>query len=73
MNFDPGTLIASIIVSGIGTVAFIYGKRQSRVPHMVAGVILCVFPYFVSNVILVGVITAAVLLGLFGAVRYLGV
>ncbi len=65
------TLIASLIVSGIGTVAFIYGKRQSRVPHMAVGALLCIFPYFVENLYLTAGITVLLLGALWGSVKFL--
>jgi hypothetical protein len=70
LDFDPASLIASLIVSGIGTVAFVYGKRQSRWPHMATGVVLGIFPYFVSNVFLIAGITIALLGLLWAATRY---
>lgn len=71
MDFDANSLIASLVVSSIGTVAFIYGKRQSRVPHMAIGAILCIFPYFVSDLYLMGGITVALLGALWAGVRFL--
>lgn len=50
MNLDPGYLIANLVVSGVGFVLFAYGKKQRRFPHMVMGVVLMVYPYFVSDV-----------------------
>jgi hypothetical protein len=52
MNLDPGYLIANLLVSGVGFVLFSYGKKQRRFPHMVMGVVLMVYPYFVSDVAL---------------------
>ena len=68
-DFSAESLIASLIVSSIGTVAFIYGKRQSRVPHMAIGVLLCVFPYFVENLYLVAGLTVLLLGILWGLVK----
>ena len=73
MDFDANSLIASLVVSSIGTVAFIYGKRQSRVPHMAVGAILCIFPYFVTDLYLMGGITVVLLAALWGAVKFLQV
>lgn len=70
-EFSAESLIASLVVSSIGTVAFIYGKRQSRVPHMAIGALLCIFPYFVENLYLMGGITVLLLGVLWGLVRFL--
>ncbi len=68
IRFDE--LFASLIVSSIGFVAFVYGKREARVPHMLAGLVLMIFPYFVSNVLAIFGIAGAVLGATWLAVRY---
>ena len=72
MDLDANSLLASLLVGSIGFVAFAYGKRQSRVPHMLAGFILMAYPYFVTNVALMLAIAVALLAALWGSVRYLG-
>jgi hypothetical protein len=69
MDFDIGSLLASMIIGGAGFVAFVYGKKQTRLPHMVAGVVLMVYPYFVSSVWLMFAIAVAILASLYGVVR----
>ena len=51
MNFDPTWLFLSLIPSGIGFVLFVYGKKQDRWPHLVAGLLLMVYPYFATSVV----------------------
>ena len=63
MSFDGPTLIAGLIVSSIGFVLLSYGKKMSRPPHLLTGLILLVYPYFVPGAIWTFLI-AAVLLGL---------
>ena len=56
MNVDATWIFLSLIPSGIGFVLFVYGKKQGRWPHLVAGLILMIYPYFATSVIsLVGV------------------
>lgn len=63
MNVDGNSLLASLLVSSIGFVAFAYGKKQSRLPQMLVGLALMGFPYFVTSVgVMLGI--AAGLLGL---------
>jgi hypothetical protein len=69
MDIDANALFASMFVSSIGFVAFMYGKRQGRFPQLVVGLALMIFPYFVSNVLLMLGIGAALLGALWGAVR----
>ncbi len=69
MDFDANALLASIVPSSIGLVAFMYGKRQGRIPHIAVGLVLMVYPYFVSNILLMFAIAGALSLGLWLAVR----
>jgi predicted cobalt transporter CbtA len=45
------SLIVGVIAGAIGMGYFIYGKRQTRIVPMVAGALLCVYPYFVDNLL----------------------
>lgn len=58
---DMNWLLWKLLISGIGTVLFLYGKRQTSLPHMVAGILFCVYPYFIANTLLM--ILIAVCLG----------
>jgi len=49
MDFDPTALLLSTIPSGIGLVLLVYGRKQSRWPHMVGGLLFMVYPYFVES------------------------
>src|SRR5262245_9631291 len=69
--FDAGYLFASMCVSGVGFVLLSYGKSQRRFPHMAMGLVLLVYPYFVSSVGLMLAIGAA-LMGLLALVVRLG-
>ena len=69
MDFDANALLASFAVGSIGFVAFVYGKRQTRLPHMIIGVILMAYPYFVSNLYLMAGIAIVLLGGLWTVVR----
>ena len=42
-------LVSGLLFGGIGFVAFMYGKRQASLKAMLIGVLLMVYPYFVSN------------------------
>ena len=69
MNFDAPTLLAGLLMSSIGFVLLSYGKKMSRPPHLLAGLILMVYPYFIPGAILVLVIGAGLLTLLWLAVK----
>jgi len=68
---NAGWLLASIFVGSVGLGLFMYGKRQRRAPHLAAGVLMMVYPYFVSSTALMMVIAAA-LVGLLYLASYVG-
>lgn len=63
LDLSASYLIANFAVSGVGFVLFSYGRKMNRVPQVVIGLVLMVFPYFVPSVlVMVGI--AALLCGL---------
>ena len=69
MSFDPSSLFLSLIVSGVGFVLFTYGKKQDRFPHLAAGLVLMIYPYFVGSAVPMLLVGAAIVGGLWLAVR----
>ena len=56
------TLFLGLLFGSIGTVYFIWGKKQHDAMFLVAGVLLVLYPYFFANVWLVLIIGAALAL-----------
>lgn len=52
-------LFLGLLFGSVGFGYFLYGKRQAAVVPMVCGIALMVFPYFVSNVLILAVIGIA--------------
>lgn len=71
MDFETDTLIGSLVIGGIGTVSFMYGKKQGRVPQMVAGFLLVAYPYFISNIFVMVGIAIVILAGLWASIKFL--
>jgi hypothetical protein len=69
MNLDANSLLASMLIGSVGLGLLIYGKKQMRVPQMIVGIALLVYPYFVSNVWLMLGIAVAAVGGLWGVLR----
>ena len=69
MNLDPAWLFLSMIPSGIGFVLFVYGKKQQRWPHMIAGIVFSIYPYFTPSILVMVVVGVALGTGLWVAVR----
>ena len=69
MNLDAGWIVASLIVSSIGFVLLRYGRKQARLPQIVVGVAMLVYPYFVPNVVAMLIVAGVLCAGLWLAVR----
>ena len=69
MSFDPTWLFLSMIPSGLGFVLFVYGKKQVRVPQLVSGLLLMVYPFFATTLTTLLVWGAAIGVGLWWALR----
>ena len=44
-----GELFLSMVIGSVGLGLFIYGKKQARLPQVVTGFVLMLYPYFVPN------------------------
>lgn len=61
MSLDPGSFVTGLLVSAVGFVVFEYGRRMRRPPQIGVGLVLLIFPYFVSNVFAMLGLAAALL------------
>jgi hypothetical protein len=60
---DTSSLLWGLLFGSIGLGFFIYGKKQKKPVPLVCGLVLMIFPYFVSNTFLLvalGVVLVAV-------------
>lgn len=71
MQLTPGWIIASLIVSAIGFVLLHYGRKMARVPQLVVGLAMLIYPYFVPGA-LANALVAVGLLGVLWVVVKLG-
>jgi hypothetical protein len=58
---STSSLLWGLLFGSIGFGFFIYGKQQRAVVPLICGLCLMVFPYFVSNTILIVVIGAVLM------------
>ena len=62
-------MVASFLISTVGFGFFLYGKKQMRVPQLVVGIAMMVYPYVITDSFWVVGIAMALVLGLWIAVR----
>ncbi len=58
-------LFFGIIAGAIGVAYLVYGRRQTKFVPVIAGVLLCVYPYFVQSWLWLGVVGALLLVAPF--------
>ena len=58
---DATSLVIGIFTGAIGVAYFIYGKRQARFVPLIAGMLLCVYPYFLASIPLMLAVGAALI------------
>lgn len=61
-TINTALLYWGLLFSSIGVGFFIYGKRQGAIVPLICGLTLMIFPYFVSNTLLlvaIGVVLIA--------------
>jgi hypothetical protein len=62
MDMDPNVLMLSVLLGAVGMGLFIFGKKQERPVHLVAGLMLMVLPYVVPNPLVLLSVAAVVTL-----------
>lgn len=65
LNFSPGALLVGGFVSLVGMAAIAYGRKSDRLAPVVGGAILTVFPMFVASPLVMALIGAAVVAGIY--------
>ncbi len=66
---DPAYLVVSLLVSSIGFVLFMYGKKQHRPVQLGSGLLLLLFPFLVHDALWLGLTGAAVCAVVWGGVK----
>ena len=56
---ETSTLLWSLLFSMVGLGFFMYGKKQKALVPLICGMVLMIFPYFVSNSYAMVIIGAA--------------
>jgi len=46
---SPWLMLSSLFISLAGSAIFLYGKKQQSLRFLGTGLVMCVFPYFVTS------------------------
>lgn len=52
MDISASNLLSGVVISCLGAGIFLYGKNVQRLPPLVIGLAMCVYPYFLSITIM---------------------
>ena len=55
------SILLSVLLGAIGLGYIVYGRKQMRAMALISGILLCVFPYFFTNIWLMLLIAAVVM------------
>ncbi|MGB5286691.1 MAG: hypothetical protein WBN29_19445 [Polyangiales bacterium] len=66
---EPAYLVVSLLVSSVGFVMFMYGKKQQRPVQLGAGLLLLLFAFFIRDGLWLGLVGAVICLVVWGAVQ----
>jgi hypothetical protein len=50
------TLLIGMLAGVFGVAYFVYGKRQAKLVPLMAGVLLCIYPYFIESVLWMSIV-----------------
>jgi len=60
---NAATLLWGLLFSSIGMGFFVYGKKQTRAVPLICGIVLMIYPYFVSStawLVVIGAVLCAI-------------
>jgi len=69
LGFDATLLVLSLIPSGAGFVLFTYGRKMQRLPQLIGGIALMVYPYFTGTATSMTIVGALIGLATWYAVQ----
>jgi len=69
LDLSPGGILASLLVSSVGYVLFTYGRKQSRFPQLVTGLLLLAETFFAPGASWMLGIAGGLLMGFWLALR----
>ncbi|HVC21156.1 MAG TPA: hypothetical protein VNE16_13840 [Vicinamibacterales bacterium] len=67
--FTPSWLFLSLVIGLVGLALFTYGKKQGRMPQLIAGLALMVYPYFVYSFVGMLIVGLGIVAACWGALR----
>lgn len=67
---NPWMLVSGLLIGAVGFMLFNYGRKEPDLRALGAGLTLCIYPYFIGSVLLLWLVFAAVIGGLYAWNKY---
>ena len=65
MDFNFDNILSQLLISCAGMGFFMYGKKSQRLFPLLAGILMCAYPYFINNVWILWGVTVALIVALY--------
>jgi len=69
MDIPTSSIVAGFLVSTVGFSLFLYGKKQTRLPQLIAGVLMMLLPFVLQDALWMSLVGAASIAGVWATVR----
>ena len=66
---QPSYLAVAFLASSVGFVMLVYGRRQHRPLQLAGGLALLIFPFLVRDALWLGLLAAAICIGVWAGVK----
>jgi hypothetical protein len=68
-DWDTNALLVSMLAGAAGFILAAYGRSMGRIPHGIVGLVLMVYPMFVSSALAMALVAVGLLAALWLATR----
>lgn len=68
---NPWALFSGLFVGLVGMFLFNHGRKELDFRTLSAGVVMCIYPYFVGSLVVLWMIFAAIMAGLYALNKYI--
>lgn len=67
---NPWLIVSGLLIGVVGFLLFNYGRKEPDLKALSAGLVLCVYPYFIGSVLMLWLVFAGIVGGLYAWNKY---
>jgi hypothetical protein len=65
MDLSTSSLLSGLLISALGGGLFLFGKKSGKIPYVLVGIAMCIYPYFIPSALLLWALTVLLLVPLY--------